>query len=154
MDEELNAQREAAIAELQTALSELSSGAELTALTGGHGLQSRAFVFSWTEPALQIRIELPYARVLSDEAEQQEDNAQIGAGIRLALLLLDAAGRGKLLQSGESLLAVTIDADAAEYRIIGTEGDLVDAGDDLEVLLARLELALPSDEAPQVMLWP
>ncbi len=74
--------REDVIAELRAALVELEGGAGLSLFVGGHGLMSRRFEFSWSEPTLDINFQLPYARVLADEESQKEDDAEIGAAIR------------------------------------------------------------------------
>ena len=71
--------RAEAVEELRAAFNELKSGEGLTRLVGGHGVQSRVFEFEWSEPALGISFRMPYARVLSDEASQKDDDEEIGA---------------------------------------------------------------------------
>ena len=93
MDNDIEARRAAAIAELKAALSDLESGEGLTRFVGGHGIQSRVFEFEWDEPSLGIRFRLPCGRLLSDEESQKEDDAEIGAAIRMAVLLLSTVGR-------------------------------------------------------------
>ena len=93
MGNDVESMRAAAIEELRAAFAELESGAGLTRLVGGHGIQSRIFEFEWREPSLEISFRLPYARVLSDEAAQKDGDAEIGASIRMAILLLTMAGR-------------------------------------------------------------
>ena len=154
MDEELKNRREAAMAELQNALAELESGTELSGLKAGHGVQSRRFSFSWSEPDLAIDFEMPYSRVLSDEEAQRAENTDIGAAVRLALLLLEAAGRGTLLQEGESSLRVSIAEGGAEYLFLNEEGDLADSGGNLAVLASRLELSAPRDGTAMTIIWP
>ena len=83
--------RAEAVEELRAAFNELKSGEGLTRLVGGHGVQSRVFEFEWSEPALGISFRMPYARVLSDEASQKDDDEEIGAAIRMAILLLMTA---------------------------------------------------------------
>ena len=70
--QDIEAKRAEAVEELRAAFAALESGEGLTRLAGGHGIQSRVFEFEWDEPALGIRLRLPYARVLSDEAAQKE----------------------------------------------------------------------------------
>jgi len=154
MDEDLKNRREAVTGELQAVLAELESGDELTHFTDGHGLQSRSFAFTWSEPTLEIDFRLPLARVLNDEAEQQSDSTEIGVALRLAILLLEAAGRGTLLQQGESTLRVTLQEDFAGYQLLDAEGVQIDASEDLEVLIARLELASPRENNSMDIIWP
>ncbi len=85
------------VEQLRTAIRELESGEGLTALMGGHGLQSRTFEFSWTTPTLAISYAMPYGRVLDNDETQQEDDANIGAACRLAILLIEADAAGSLL---------------------------------------------------------
>ena len=84
--------RDEAVAELRAVLEELEQGEPLSHFIGGHGLMSRLFEFKWDEPPVEIDFSLPYARVLSDEDAQEADNAEIGAAIRMALLLLTVEG--------------------------------------------------------------
>ena len=84
----LDAKRAEAVEELRVAFAELESGEGLTRFVGGHGIQSRVFEYEWSDPALEISFRIPYARVLSDEATQKEDDEEIGAAIRMAILLL------------------------------------------------------------------
>ena len=154
MDEELKNRREAAMDELQAALAELESGTELSNLSDGHGLQSRVFAFAWSEPGLTVDFRMPYARVLTDEDDQRSDNMDIGAAARLALLLLDAAGRGVLLQEGESSLRVMIGEEREEYMFLGAGDEPIDSGGDLAVLAARLELSIPGDGTAMDIIWP
>ena len=145
--------REDAIAELRAALGELESGEGLSRFVGGHGLMSCLFEFQWNEPALEIDFRLPYARVLAEEESQKEDDAEIGAAIRMAILLLTVAAEGKLLFDGEAALFVSADEDGASYSITGPNGEMVDAGDDWASLVERLN-AVISDDGDIQVIWP
>ena len=145
--------REDAIAELRAALGELESGEGLSRFVGGHGLMSCLFEFQWNEPALEIDFRLPYARVLAEEESQKEDDAEIGAAIRMAILLLTVAVEGKLLFDGEAALYVSADEDGASYSIKGPNGEMVDAGDDWASLVERLN-AVISDDGDIQVIWP
>ena len=145
--------REDAIAELRAALGELESGEGLSRFVGGHGLMSCLFEFQWNEPALEIDFRLPYARVLAEEESQKEDDAEIGAAIRMAILLLTVAAEGKLLFDGEAALYVSADEDGASYSIKGPNGEMVDAGDDWASLVERLNAGISDDGDIQVI-WP
>jgi len=145
--------REDAVAELRAALGELESGEGLSRFVGGHGLMSCLFEFQWNEPALEIDFRLPYARVLAEEESQKEDDAEIGAAIRMAILLLTVAAEGKLLFDGEAALFVSADEDGASYSIKGPNGEMVDAGDDWASLVERLN-AVISDDGDIQVIWP
>ena len=145
--------REDAIAELRAALGELESGEGLSRFVGGHGLMSCLFEFQWNEPALEIDFRLPYARVLAEEESQKEDDAEIGAAIRMAILLLTVVAEGKLLFDGEAALFVSADEDGASYSITGPNGEMVDAGDDWVSLVERLN-AVISDDGDIQVIWP
>ena len=145
--------REDAIAELRAALGELESGEGLSRCVGGHGLMSCLFEFQWNEPALETDFRLPYARVLAEEESQKEDDAEIGAAIRMAILLLTVAAEGKLLFDGEAALYVSADEDGASYSIKGRNGEMVDAGDDWASLVERLN-AVISDDGDIQVIWP
>ena len=145
--------REDAIAELRAALGELESGEGLSRFVGGHGLMSCLFEFQWNEPALEIDFRLPYARVLAEEESQKEDDAEIGAAIRMAILLLTVVAEGKLLFDGEAALFVSADEDGASYSITGPNGEMVDAGDDWASLVERLN-AVISDDGDIQVIWP
>lgn len=145
--------REDAVAELRAALGELESGEGLSRFVGGHGLMSCLFEFQWNEPALEIDFRLPYARVLAEEESQKEDDAEIGAAIRMAILLLTVAAEGKLLFDGEAALYVSADEDGASYSIKGPNGEMVDAGDDWASLVERLN-AVISDDGDIQVIWP
>ena len=144
---------EETIEELRAALAELDSGEGLSRFVEGHGLQSRVFAFSWESEGLSIDFELPCERVLSDEEDQALDAARIGAALRMAILLLSVAAEGKLLAEGEARISVSADEDGARYAIVGPDGEEIDAGEDWDPLVARLDAALPDGDDVQII-WP
>lgn len=144
--------REDVIAELRAALVELEGGAGLSLFVGGHGLMSRRFEFSWSEPTLDINFQLPYARVLADEESQQEDDAEVGAAIRMAILLMTVESR-KFNEEGLRVSVWATDAGTG-YSIWGENGEEVESGDDWSGLVHRLELVLPDDEKDLTVIWP
>lgn len=152
-DENIDKARDETIAELKAALGELEGGAELSRFTGGHGLMSRVFAFEWHEPALSIDFRLPYALVLAEEEEQKDADAEIGAAIRMALLLLSVWGDGAWDGEG-TVTSVWADGNGVGYSVRDGEGNTVDAGDDWSGLLRRLESALPEGEEPLDIIWP
>ncbi|MBR4221501.1 MAG: hypothetical protein IKR81_10110 [Victivallales bacterium] len=143
------------IAELRASLTSLDAGEGLSSFVEGHGLQSQLFRFSWSEPTLSIDLELPYACVLEDEEEQAADDAEIAASIRMAILLMVAAGSGTLLLDGEGRLAVFHDGDSLGWAVYDVEGNLLDDAEDWETLVARLENAVPNNaENAVTIIWP
>ena len=152
MDDNAAETREETIAALNAALGELESGEGLSRFVGGHGFMSRRFEFAWREPGLEIDFGLPYARVLSDEESQKDDDAEIGAAIRMAMLLLTVEGQ----KSSEEGLRVSVWADegGAGYSILDGQGELVDSGDGWAGLVHRLESALPEGEGVLSVIWP
>ena len=144
---------EETIEELRAALAELDSGEGLSRFVEGHGLQSRVFAFSWESEGLSIDFELPCERVLSDEEDQALDAARVGAALRMAILLLLVAAEGKLLAEGEAGISVSADEDGARYAIVGPDGEEIDAGEDWDPLVARLDAALPDGDDVQII-WP
>jgi hypothetical protein len=141
------------IEELRAALAELESAEGLARFVEGHGLQSRFFAFAWESDGLAISFRLPYARILSDEDDQNQDAARVGAAIRMAILLLAVAAEGKLLAEGEERISLEADEEGARYSISGPDGGTIDAGDDWDPLVARLDAALPDGGDVQVI-WP
>ena len=135
---DIETKRADAVEELRAAFAELESGEGLTRLVGGHGIQSRVFEFEWSEPALEISFRIPYARVLSDEASQKEDDEEIGAAIRMAMLLLATAGR----LEPSSRLEVSCDDRGTAYAIYSANGELEDSGADWAPLVKRFETEL------------
>ena len=151
-----NERIERAMAELQAAIVELDSERGLERFVKGHGLQSRYFLFQWNSERLIIDFHLSYARVLTDEAAQAEDNARIALALRMALLLLSADREGQLLEEGEAELAVTAGETGYTYTITGKDGEAMDSGDDWNALIARLSTIYrdePDDGGVQII-WP
>ena len=150
MGNDIESRRAAAIEELRAAFAELESGAGLTRLVGGHGIQSRVFKFEWSEPPLEISFHLPYARVLSDEAAQKDDDAEIGAAIKMAILLLSTAGR----MESASRIEVSCNDRGTAYAIYAADGELEDSGTDWAPLVKRLETELGDVSEPVSIIWP
>ena len=149
-EEDMKTKRAEAVEELRAAFAEIESGEGLTRLVGGHGIQSRVFEFEWSEPALEISFRIPYARVLSDEASQKGDDEEIGAAIRMAILLLTTAGR---LES-VSRIEVSCDDRGTAYAVYGVEGELEDSGTDWGPLVKRFETELGDAAEPLSIIWP
>ncbi len=146
--------RQEMIDALRAAMAEMQSEEGLVSFLEGHGLQSRVFALSWQSNTLRIDFRLPFARVLSDEEEQELDKARIGAAIRLAVLLLNSDEAGKLLQDGESTISVYADDSGAGYSVVDADGAEVDSGEGFEPLVARLESSLDSEEGHLTIIWP
>ena len=144
------------VEQLRTAIRELESGEGLTALMGGHGFQSRTFEFSWTTPTLAISYAMPYGRVLDNDETQQEDDANIGAACRLAILLIEADAAGALLSEGETAMSVSFDRfTGAHYHTTDADGKIVDSGGDWSGLVARFEHAFHSNGTDAMsIIWP
>ena len=153
MDDNTAETRKGTIAALNAALEELESGEGLSRFVDGHGLMSRRFEFEWREPKLEIDFRLPYARVLADEESQLDDDAEVGAAIRMAILLLTVDGEKADDIDGMSL-SVWVDENGAGYSIRDAEGEVVDSGDDWSGLVHRLESALPEGEESLSVIWP
>ena len=149
-EEDMKTKRAEAVEELRAAFAEIESGEGLTRLVGGHGIQSRVFEFAWSEPALEISFRIPYARVLSDEASQKGDDEEIGAAIRMAILLLTTAGR---LES-VSRMEVSCDDRGTTYAVYGAEGELEDSGSDWTPLVKRFETEFTGTSEPLSIIWP
>ena len=150
MGNDIESRRAAALAELKAAFAELESGQGLTRLVGGHGIQSRVFEFEWDEPALGIRFRLPYARLLQDEAAQKADDEEIGAAIRMAMLLLVTAER----MESESRIEVSCDDRGTAYAVYSADGELEDSGTDWVPLVKRFEVAFGDTAEPLSIIWP
>ena len=150
MGNEIESRRAAALAELKAAFAELESGQGLTRLVGGHGIQSRVFEFEWDEPALGIRFRLPYARVLSDEETQKEDDEEIGAAIRMAMFLLTTAEH----RESESRIEVSCDERGTAYAVYSADGELEDSGTDWAPLVKRFETEFGDAAEPLSIIWP
>ena len=156
-DEIVTVSKDEAVTQLKTAIRELGSGDGLTALTGGHGLQSRTFEFSWTSPTLAISFAMPYARVLDDDDVRQEDDANIGAACRLAILLIESDAAGALLSEGEAAMHVSFDRLAgAYYHTTDDNGEIIVSGDDWTDLVARFERVFQTnnDQDALSIIWP
>ena len=149
-EQDIDAKRAEAAEELRAAFAELESGEGLTRFVGGHGLQSRVFEFEWSEPALGISFRIPYARVLSDEATQKEDDEEIGAAIRMAILLLTLAGR----MESASRIEVSCDDRGTAYAVYAANGEIEDSGSDWAPIVKRLESVLGDASEPLSIIWP
>ena len=149
-EQDIEAKRAEAAEELRAAFAELESDEGLTRFIGGHGVQSRVFEFEWSEPALEISFHIPYARVLSDEESQKEDDEEIGAAIRMAILLLTTAGH----VGSASRIEVSCDDRGTSYAVYAEDGELEDSGTDWSPLVRRLGAEL--DNAPESLsiIWP
>ena len=148
-------QRADIIDALDGALVQLESGESLSNFVEGHGLNSGFFRLHWDEPTLRIDFELPYACVLQDTEDLADDDNEISASIRMAILLLIAAGNGTLLQNGEARLSVFNDGDSIGWTVYGTDEDILDDADDWDSLAARLENAVPVDDKnSKSIIWP
>ena len=148
--------KDEAVNRLKTALRELDSGEGLSVLTGGHGLQSRTFEFSWSSPTLAISFSMPYSRVLDDDDVRQADDAAIGVACRLAILLIESDTAGLLYDEGETAISVSFDRlTGAHYQILGADGEIIDSGSDWTGLIARLERVIQSNGCEAVsIIWP
>ena len=148
--QDIETKRAEAVEELRLAFAELESGEGLTRLAGGHGIQSRVFEFEWDEPALEISFSIPYARVLSSEETQKEDNEEIGAAIRMAIFLLATAGR----MESESRIEVSCDDRGTAYAVYAADGELEDSGTDWAPLVKRFETEFGDAAEPLSIIWP
>jgi len=149
-EKDIEAKRAEAVEELRAAFAELESGEGLTRLVGGHGIQSRVFEFAWREPSLEISFRLPYGRILQDEASQKEDDEEIGAAIRMAMLLLTTAGR----LEPSSRLEVSCDDHGTSYAVYAADGELEDSGTDWAPLVKRLETEFGGATESLSIIWP
>ena len=149
-DNDIESRRAKAIEELRAAFAELESANGLTRLVGGHGIQSRVFEFEWREPSLEISFRLPYGRILQDETSQKEDDEEIGAAIRMAILLLETAGRTE----ASSRLEVSCDDHGTSYTIYSADGEFEDSGTDWAPLVKRLEAELGDASESLSIIWP
>ena len=147
---DIEARRAEAIEELRAAFAELESGEGLTRFVGGHGIQSRVFEFEWREALLEISFRLPYGRVLLDEASQKEDDEEISAAIRMAMLLLAMAGRVET----SSRMEVSCNDRGTAYAIYSADGELEDSGTDWAPLVKRLGAELGGAPEPLSIIWP
>ena len=142
-------ERLAAIADLKVALEELDSEEGLTSFVEGHGMQSLFFVWRWDDEKRRVDFHLPYARVLETEGEQKDDNEEIAAAIKMAILLLS------LGDAMEERIEIECDEDGTRYSVWTSDGELVDSGDDWRVLVKRIEATIPEDlDSNIVIIWP
>jgi len=149
-EKDMETKRAEAVEELRAVSAELESGEGLTRLVGGHGIQSRVFEFAWSEPALEISFRIPYARVLSSEESQKDDDEEIGAAIRMAILLLSTVGR----MESASRIAVSCDDRGTTYAVYGAEGEIEDSGTDWGPLVKRFETELGDAAEPLSIILP
>ena len=147
---DIESKRADAVEELRAAFAELGAGEGLTRLVGGHGVQSRVFEFEWSEPALEISFRIPYARVLSDEESQKDDDEEIGAAIRMAILLLTTAGR----IGSASRIEVSCDDRGTSYAVYAQDGELEDSGTDWSPLVRCLGAELDNTPESLSIIWP
>ena len=149
-EKDMETKRADALEELRVAFAELESGEGLTRFVGGHGIQSRVFEYEWSDPALEISFRIPYARVLSDEATQKEDDEEIGAAIRMAIFLLAMAGR----MESESRIEVSCDDHGTAYAVYSADGELEDSGTAWAPLVKRFETEFGAASEPLAIIWP
>jgi hypothetical protein len=154
MAETLEERRAEALVELEDALEEIESGEGLSTSVEGHGIQSRVFRFEWSEPKLQISYELPTGRVLSGEDAEKDDEAEIAAAIRMALILLRAARDGKLEEACYGSVSVSCDETGAQYAIRAEDGSMIDESEGWSGLVSRLEGVLGDASDDLVVIWP
>ena len=147
----IEAKRAEAVERLRAASAEIESGRELTHFAGGHGIQSRVFAFEWREESLGISFRLPYGRLLQDVATRKEDDGEIGAAIRMAMLLLATAGRR---EASSPRLEVSCDERGTAYAVYGADGELLDSGTDWAPLVKNLETVLGDAPEPLSIIWP
>lgn len=154
MTDKVKEKRAEALVALEDALDEIDSGEGLSTFVEGHGLQSRRFRFEWREPSLEISFDLPTGRVFSSEDEQASDDAEAGAVIRLALVLLRAVqdGRTELFEDGA--LSVSCDDSGAGYAVTAPDGSVIDEGDGWSGLVSRLESVLGDSAEQLTIFWP
>ena len=146
--------RRETIERLKEAMAEMETEDGLVRFVEGHGVQSRIFAFSWLSDDLEINVRLPFARVLSDEEEQQLDTARIGAAIKLAILMLSSSDAGTLLQEGEKSISVFADQSGPGYSVTGENGEEIDSADDWQPLISRLENDISSAGESLQIIWP
>ena len=87
---------------------------------------------------------------LSDEASQKEDDEEIGAAIRMAILLLTTAGR----IGSASRMEVSCDDRGTTYAVFAADGELEDSGTDWAPLVKRFETELGDAPESLSIIWP
>ncbi len=152
---DMEEKRRKTIAELENALEEIESGEGLSTFVEGHGLQSLRFRFEWSEPLLRISYDLPTGRALSPEEDQKADDAEAGAAIRLAIVLLRAFEQGKSESFEDGTLIVSCDDDdGARYEIRAEDGSVIDEEEGWSGLASRLEGVFTDLADGPVIIWP
>lgn len=141
--------REATLAQLTAALTALEGGGPPAPFLGGHGIQSRLFEFAWSDPALEIDFRLPWGLALDEEETRRARDAEVGAAIRLAMLLLQAPAAE---DGGRTTVAA--DSRGVSYAVFAPDGTLEDADDDWEPLVRRLETNLADPAPAATVIWP
>ena len=86
----------------------------------------------------------------NNEIGALEPVAEIGAAIRMALLLLTMRGR----PDGMSRLEVACDDRGTTYAVYAADGTLEDAGADWSPLVRRLETVLGDATDAVSVIWP
>ena len=100
--------------------------------------------------ALDISFRIPYARVLSDEESQKEDEEEIGAAIRMAILLMSTVeSRGEA-----SRISVACNDRGTSYVVYSADGEVEDSGADWTPLVKRLEAELGDAPDSLSIIWP
>ncbi len=124
-------------------------GKAASALLQGHGIQSLFFVWRWDDEKRRVDFHLPYARVLETEEEQKDDNEEIAAAIKMAILLLS------LGDAMEERIEIECDEDGTRYSVRTADGELVDSGNDWRGLLSRIKATIPAGaESNITIIWP
>ena len=154
IDEDIKEKRMEVLARLEEALEEIKSGEGLSTFVEGHGLQSRRFRFEWLEPSLQISYDLPTGRVLSPETDQKADDEEVGAAIRLALVLFQAVQDGNTEVFEDGMLSVSCDDNGAHYALYAPDGSVKDEGDGWGGLVSRLEAIYRDSEEELIIFIP
>lgn len=155
MSVERDEQRAAILQELQDALDMLNTGEMPPAFVDGHGVQSLVFRFSWSDESLQIDIQLPCSRLLSGEELQETQKDDVGAALRMAILVLKADANEKLLREGEKSIRITCTENGLAYMVLDEEGQVLEEEDDWTLLAARLETSFEEEgEESLVIFWP
>ena len=99
--------------------------------------------------ALEIDFRLPWGLALDEEESRRARDAEVGAAIRLAILLLQAPAA----EDG-GRITVAADSRGVSYAIFAPDGSLEDADDDWEPLVRRLETGLADTASVATVFWP
>ena len=100
--------------------------------------------------AAEISFRIRYARVLLDEPSQKEDDAEIGAAIRMAILLLSTVGR----PGAAARIEAACDDRGPTYAVYAEGGEIEDSGADWSPLVRRLETVLGGETDAVSVIWP